>query len=934
MKKLILLTMILSLGLYSNEYELHKIRIKVSSNSEFINKLKSNEPSSILEDVIGEYSVTPFISYNLIFAYKKALEKKQNKAFLNNELDIENIYEIKYQNNIDPIIAAKKIERMEGIVYAEVIYNREFVNIPNDAEISQQYHHEMVKCFDAWNILDTTKQIVIGIVDTGIEMDHEDLEDNIWFNSGEVGMDGNGNSKENNGIDDDENGFVDDWRGWDFALNDNNPRPGHTHGTHVAGIASGVSNNGIGIAGVMLNAKLAAIKVGYDSRNNTGVVNGYQGMLYGAIIGCDVINCSWGGGGNSQAEGSVIDAAADLGAVIVCAAGNNGSLQAFYPAAHERVMSVASTTNNDTQSGFSNYHPSVDVSAPGSNIYATVLDGKYNSLSGTSMASPVAAGVAAMVVANFPNYTNQQVIEHVMATADDIDNRLTSTRKGNFGKGRVNALNALSNKEAKLVRMNSYTISDKDGNSVLEPGDELAIEITYSNQLSAINNLEFNVIGKENNKEIVLVNGLIGEMPVNTQKTIQFEYILPEDLGYDFIYQIPVELSNNDDYESRDLLSFTVNQSYRTLDNSVISFTMNSKGNVGYNDYPANEQGQGITYKNNESLMYEGAIIVGANINAVASSARSSNQNVQDNDFYISEIIKEEEFENTKKLTSKFSDKGLLEVLGIDVSKTSYYINEGILANSIIMSHVIYNDSEVDYDSLFVGYYFDWDIGISGRNDFSFWDGTNNFIIQKNMVDPTLPNCALAVLSDQNAIGYALDNDGESEDNPGVYDGFTKQEKWNIISGNLRRLTSNQTDASSLISAGPIELKSKDSTEVTFIIMISEDEKEFVDIYNAAKDKLDDLKYLSIDNQNNEFNLYPNPVNSAYINFEFINEEANELTIKIIDLKGNIISQRTEFYSEGKIYANENISNLSNGNYIISIESDKFKRSKKFIVKR
>lgn len=934
MSKLVLVIIIFSLGLFSNEYELNKIRVKISSNSDFINDFKQNNIVEEFKDVLGEYTTNSFISDNLIFAYKKALERKNNAQFMNNELAIENIFDIEYSSKIDPQIASKKIASISDVVFAEPIYKREFFGVPNDAELENQYHHALIQTFEAWEILDTTKQIVIGIVDTGIEFDHEDLKDNIWYNPGERGMDGNGKSKESNGIDDDSNGYVDDWRGWDFALNDNDPSPGHTHGTHVAGIASGVSNNDLGIAGVALNAKLAAIKIGYDSRNSTGVVNGYQGILYAAVIGCDVINNSWGGGGGSQAEGSVLDAAADLGAVIICAAGNNGSLQAFYPAAHERVLSVASTTNNDTQSGFSNYHPSVDVSAPGSSIYATVLDGKYNYLSGTSMASPVAAGVAAMVVANFPQYSNQQVLEHIMATSVDIDNRLSTTRRGNFGKGRVNAFDALSNVDAKLVRMINYSITDKDGNNVLEPGDELTIEVEYSNQLNPIMELEYNVIGKENNNEIVIENGQIGDMPLKSNRTVSFDYILPEDLDFDYIYQIPIDLTNNNDYLSRDLISFTVNQSYRTLNQGVINFTKNSKGNMGYNDYPANEQGQGIRYKETESLMYEGAIMIGANVNAVASSARSSNQSQQDNDFYIVDVVKEEEFDNVKRLTTKFSDKGLLEVLGVEVTKTTYYINEGILENAIIMEHIIYNDSDVDYDSLFAGYYFDWDIGNSGRNDLAFWDKNNEFIIQRNEDNPDLPICALAVLSDQNAIGYALDNDGESEDNPGVYDGFTKQEKWNVLSGNIKRVLSSKTDASSIISAGPLELKSKDSVEVTFIIMISEEQDDFEDIYNAAKSKMNDLKFLSAEHVNTNFDLYPNPVNSNFVNFEFINENPQTLNIKIIDINGNLIQERSDFFNSGKIYTFEDVSKLSNGSYLLLIESPEYIKSKKFVIKK
>lgn len=932
MKKLLVAFIILSVALFSQEYEKQKVRIKFSSNSDLLIKIQNNEKVNEISEIIGDYKISQFIPDNLIKAYKKAYRAKHNQAFMASELPFEYVYDFEYSSNIDAQIAANKLEKNQSIIYAEPIYKREFFSVPNDAQVSEQYHHSIIKTFEAWDLLNTSREVVVGIVDTGIELNHEDLAANIWNNKGEMGIDKNGDPKESNGVDDDDNGYVDDWRGWDVAMSDNDPNPGHTHGTHVAGIVNAVSNNGLGVSGVAKNFKLAAVKVGYDSRNNTGVINGYEGILYAATIGCDVINCSWGGGGSSNAENGVIESALNLGSVIVCAAGNNGALQAFYPAAYEGVISVASTTDKDRQSGFSNYHPSVDVSAPGSNILSTVVDGKYDLMSGTSMASPVAAGVAALIVANFPDYSPQQVAEHLMATSDNIDSNLASSRKNNFGKGRVNAYKALSNKTAKLVRMVSYSVTDLDGNNILEPGDELEINVEYSNKLSVVNGLQYNVINSNDNS--VVLTGNIGDMKVNDTKSIKFNYTLPEELDFDYIYQIPIDLTNNSDYTSRDIVSFTVNQSYRTLSENLISFTANSKGNIGYNDYPANEQGIGIRYKDGESLTYEGSIMVGAGQSLVASSARSESQNRQDNDFYIQDIVKEEVFGETRKLSSKFSDIGFMEVLGIEVAESVYYINDGLLKNAIILEHTICNKKEIDYDSLCVAYYFDWDIGASSHNNIAMWDDKTKIISQNSLSDLSQPYCGLAVLSDQNAIGFALDNDGEEETNPGVYDGFTKQEKWDIMSGKIKRTTSNVTDASSIISAGPMKLKANDSVKVDFVIMISNDKDQLVDIYNEAKSKLNELKTLSVETAQSNFKLFPNPINSAFINYEFDNQTQGLTKIKIIDLKGNILKEKSQMLNIGKVYGNESVEGLANGTYILTIESQNKTKTQMFIIKK
>ena len=355
MKNLILLLLILPIISFSQDYENNQIRVKFKANSDILNNLQNNSNVNLLNNLIGEYKASPLIDNKLQFAYEKALAKKNNSNLLSSFIQnnpLSNIYTIDYSSNIDPYIAAKKLESSNEIEYAEVVYKREIVFVPNDPQAKDQYHHNLIKTYEAWDLLDTTKQVLIGIVDTGIEFEHSDLKNNIWYNEGEMGLDANNKAKQSNGIDDDGNGYIDDFQGWDMALDDNDPRPGHRHGTHVGGIVAAKANNLVGVTGVAFNGKLMAVKIAPDSRNATNVVNSYQGLLYAAVMGADVINCSWGGGGFSNAEANIVKAAVDLGAVIVCAAGNNGSLQAFYPSSYDNVLSVASSDENDSQSSF------------------------------------------------------------------------------------------------------------------------------------------------------------------------------------------------------------------------------------------------------------------------------------------------------------------------------------------------------------------------------------------------------------------------------------------------------------------------------------------------------------------------------------------------------------------------------------------------------
>ena len=550
------------------------------------------------------------------------------------------------------------------------------------------------------------------------------------------------------------------------------------------------------------------------------------------------------------------------------------------------------------------------------------------------MASPVAAGVVAMIKTNFPEYNNIQIMEHLKATTDDIEDNLASSRKGNFGTGRVNALNALNTPSPQLVTLDSYIIIDLDGDNVLEPGDEINIKMLISNSLNDIYNLSFEVatVDKNGNPKVA-ASGLIGDLKIGTQKEVDFNYVLPDKLAYDATFQLPVKLYNTASYTSYEKISFTVNQSYRNYLGNKIGFTVNSRGNIGFNDYPNNEQGIGFEYEG-DNLLFEGGILVGNSQVQLANSTRSNIQMQQDYDFQIKKIVREQKFDNISKFQSTYSDAGPFKKIGIEIENSTYYILEEYLEKAIIVEHKIRNNSGLDFDSLFLGYFFDWDIGVSGQSDLSYWDNTNKIIIQQNENDPKKGKVAMGIISGQSSHGFAIDNDGGSVENPGVYDGFTAEEKWNILSGKITRLMSNTKDVSSVISAGPMTLKKDDSTNVTMIIMASDDIKDFPIILDRANKKLSDLKVLSVDDSGNKLSVYPNPVSNDFINYEIVNNDDTQITLEIFDMIGNKIVNKDILANQGYYYGAENISNLSNGTYIIKITTPKAEMINKFIVNR
>jgi subtilisin family serine protease len=322
---------------------------------------------------------------------------------------------------------------------------------------------------EVWDLETGSSDVVVAVIDSGIDLFHEDLAANLWTNPGEI---------PGNGLDDDGNGYTDDVHGWDFRDNDNNPTDPSivcsSHGTHVAGTIGAAGDNGVGVVGVNWNVKIMPLRcfapmfIIFCSANDADIIEAIQ---YYTDFGIRVSNNSYGGGPPNPAMADAIRASRS---VFVAAAGNdnqNTDVNPHYPSNYplHNIVSVAATNHNDQRASFSNFgNQSVDLGAPGENILSTIMNDNYGLLSGTSMASPHVAGAAALLLANDPDLTNMEIKWHLLKGTDPIGLPVLTG-------GRLNVYNSLllvTDIEVELTPITS---------NIIHPGDSVEYQITMMN---------------------------------------------------------------------------------------------------------------------------------------------------------------------------------------------------------------------------------------------------------------------------------------------------------------------------------------------------------------------------------------------------------------------------------------------------------------------
>jgi len=868
---------------------------------------------------------------------------------------LDNIYFIRYDGSAAPETVAKELGKDPSVEFAEPKYIRRLYAIPNDSLYEQQYDLPLMQMPGAWDLAKGENgDVVVAIIDGGTDITHPDLAANLWTNPDEIA---------GNGIDDDNNGFIDDIHGARMYDHSGDPtRPAYLtfygpHGTHTAGLACGVTDNNIGIAGASWNARLMPVHTG-SATDEDKIVYGFEGILYALDKGARILSCSWGGSNRSEYESRVVDYLTSLGAVMVAAYGNDSiSSESQYPAAYPGVIGVAASDRYDRKASFSSYGYSVDVCAPGENIlschpFSYAYESGYGTDSGTSMSTPLVAGAIALVLTQHPQWTARQAAEQVRATCDNLD-ALNSRYAGKLGRGRVNAYRALT-ESTPAIRLEKTAIIDDDG--VIRPGEKIKITVTLKNYLAAAGNVSLNLSDKSS--YVTITDGTQTVASVGTLQQLdvtgafEFQVAANTPSGHTITFVLDISAG---DYHNSEFFTLTVLPSFGNLSINHVATSVSNIGRIGFGDPNNGQDGIGFKYLGGPNLLCEGAIICGTGPDRISNAARGikvGQTQINDDDFLASangnvSIIAPGSRSDEESLTA-FEDKIATNPMNILISQQTFAINQDPYRDIILFRYVITNQSLIGLTNFCFGLYFDWDLdGGTFATNVATYDSIRRLGIVYDTGKGPDTNVGVQLLTAQPISYRAIYNDPSDPGNPswGLHDGFTDSEKWQAISGGLSQITAGPADISNVIAAGPLSIPANGNAEVVFALMAAPSKAELLQTADRTAALWKSLFPTPVENEpipEEPWNFtlgqnYPNPFNPE-TSIRFTLPAAGSVELAIFDLTGRRIRTLIDNIMPAGTHSaiwdgrNDQAEMAASGSYFYVLQSGSLKQVRRMIL--
>ncbi|MEL7833495.1 S8/S53 family peptidase [Fodinibius sp. Rm-B-1B1-1] len=957
---------------YESDQKLQQIRSKIG-----------HDPKSAVQQYLHQYGIQQ--SRPLLSPRAQQIVKTQNVSGTRNVLRIQ---EIIFSNNIDPAQLASKLNRMPGVTYAEPKYIRYMNEEPNDEKYqqSQQENFNYHNFPNAWDLSKGSSDIIIAIVDGGVDYMHPELNENLWVNQDEIPpivfsqADQNGDGEvtppealtylQDNGTDynsdgeitledalhedsdftdntdTDNNDFTDDLFGWDFwesgssiqnITQDNNPIHDATdHGTHVAGIAAAETNNGEGIAGAAYNATYMPIKAGGAPGFDDAIGFGYEGILYAAGNGADIINCSWSGGSASQAEEDIIELATQMGALVVAAAGNEAT-RTGYPARYDKSLAVGSVEPDDNKATYSNFGYNLDVLATGTDILSTSYNNNYISKTGTSMSTPVVSGLAALVKDVNPSWDPERIGMQIRGSASYID-KTNSSFEHQLGHGAINAYEAL-NTNLPGMKIVSQEFLNSNGNK-LALGEEGTIELQITNVANDTPALQVELESiNESDVQLSNTNQQLGNFAKGDTVDLSFPVTIPTNFDLTEMPTFRLEfIDQNMDYNNFNAFIYE-DMFFEAIAGNNVKTSFGAEGTWGFSDPLAGRGGVGFIprypdgtggFDEGDNLLFEGGLMMTFN-SQLFDAVRTANGGVS-RDFLPEDAVTVLPIENGLRGSTQFTTLND-STRRAKVELETFAYDDPAISNVVFAKYTITNPSDfLVMEDMYVGLFNDWDIGNnSGNNNIAFNESDSLLYISDAASSSTQPVVAVAHLGPL-ASALAIDNTIEGQQDSvtfGIYDGFTDNEKEASLTARTVRTNIQNTDVSAVTSSGPYTLNPGAKITVGFIYAFGDDLNELrTQIAEARTRNLFAVSPAGratseeIPQQTELFQNYPNPFNEK-TEVRFNLSQDSHIRITIFDVLGRKVRQLANTnFKAGEHYLPFDAPNLSSGVYFIQLETD------------
>jgi len=708
---------------------------------------------------------------------------------------------------------------------------------PNDPQLTAQWYLGKIGAFNAWNTTTGDTSMVIAITDGGQNWTNPDLG-NYYINHNDPV----------DGLDNDGDGWTDNASGWNTGDDNYDPTAycgSCIHGTVVSGIAAARPNNSTGVAGVGYDCRFMPVKI----VNSSGQwIGGEAGIFYAAQQNVKIINCSWGSTFYSPLLDDVVQyAAVNKGCLLVASAGNGtpAATTPYYPATLENVLAVTGTDTADIKVGNAtsgaSYYKTVDISAPGENIYATYGSGFAYAGNGTSYAAPMVSAAAALTMHALPGITSLQTEALLKQTSFAHDNLPQNLPyKGRIGKGRLDMNNAVLGNypgPAFLFQQRNYT---DNGDDLFAIGDTVRLTGTFFNILNTSGAATEGIL-RSSSPWIQIIDSVfvLGSVPVfsntnNSAAPYTFRVLpgCPENALIELEWQWKDGV-----YTDRQYFSCIVGQNYINITENKLHTSIGSRGRWGFMDEDA-LVGLGMKEENGFQYSLAGSFFVGDGPARVSDAWFSQAVVPFDNDFQAvvpAHVV--------PSASGTFIAEGVMSdaaagasALGLHVHYRAEAVNQAGLDKFVILHYTLENTGTDTLGNVFAGIGSYWNILNHHYYDYTniaYYDTVRRMGYARN-TKPNSKFAGLKLLSYDGATHYAFNTNGASG-SVNILDGFTSAEKWNTLSGNLVRNQSTAGTAATLVGTGPFLVQPGGKVKLAFALLIADSLSELRQYADSAQ---------------------------------------------------------------------------------------------------